>query len=160
MSENCEKTRVGVLRHGGQFQLLATEAIAAGERIFRIEGERTSVPTRYSVQLDETTHIDLGERSLEEFLDRYFWRFMNHHCEPSTFLRGDEVYAARDIARGDDLTFNYNTTEYAMAEPFDCHCGSAHCQGTVRGFRWLPAAEQEALRPWLAPYLLRLLDSA
>jgi len=155
-----DNSQVGVLRSNRQFRLLATQAISTGELLFRIEGEQTHQPTRYSVQIEESLHIDLGEHPLEVFLDQHFWRFMNHHCEPSTFLRGQEVYAARPLNIWDEITFNYNTTEYTMAEAFTCQCGSTHCQGQVRGFKWLPTTEQEALRPWLAPYLRRLLDAA
>jgi hypothetical protein len=154
------KTRFEVLRHEGQFRLVTTEATAAGERLFRMEGMQTELPNRHSLQLDATTHLSAGQHDLETFLDRYFWRFMNHHCEPSVFLRGREVYAARALAPGDEITFHYNTTEYAMAEAFSCRCGSARCQGEIRGFQWLARAEQEALRPWLAPYLLQILDTA
>jgi hypothetical protein len=155
-----EKSRVGVVRRQGQFSLVATETIAVGERLFRIEGERTSTPTRYSVQLEEDVHIDLGQQPLELVLDRYYWRFMNHHCEPNALIRGLDVYAARGIAPWEEITFNYNTTEYHMAEPFDCHCGSPHCLGQVSGFQQLSSAAREELRPWLAPYLVQLLDCA
>ena len=158
---NSEKTkpRVGVLRLRGQFQLVATEPmpIAAGELLFRIEGEQTSRPTRYSVQIGESAHIDLGENVMETILDRYYWRFMNHHCEPSAYIWGCDVYAARVIQPWEEITFNYNTTEYAMAEAFECQCGSARCQGEIQGFKQLTVPERETLRPWLAPHLLRLL---
>lgn len=154
-----EKSRVGVVRRQGQFSLVATEAISPGERIFCIEGEWTSRPTRYSVQIDENVHIDLGQQSLELVLDRYYWRFMNHHCEPSAILRGQEVYAARSIAIWEEITFNYNTTEYEMAEAFACQCGSMRCRGIIQGFKSLSSDERRALRPWLAPYLLRYLET-
>ena len=154
-----EKSRVGVVRRQGQFALVATEVIALGELIFRIEGERTNAATRYSVQIDEKIHIDLGHQPLELILDRYYWRFMNHHCEPSAILRGREVYAARAIAAWEEITFNYNTTEYEMAEAFACQCGSARCLGIVQGFKSLSSDERQALQPWLAPYLLRFLET-
>lgn len=154
-----EKSRVGVVRRQGQFSLVATGAIVRGERIFHIEGERTLKPTRYSVQIDDKVHIDLGQQPLELILDRYYWRFMNHHCEPSALLRGQEVYAERSIAAWEEITFNYNTTEYEMAEAFACQCGSARCLGKVQGFKSLSSAERQALRPWLAPYLLRYLET-
>ena len=161
MNTENTKTRVGVLRLQGQFQLMATDPvpIAAGELLFRIEGDLTSHPTRYSVQIEKQTHIDLGEQAPETILDHYYWRFMNHHCEPNACLRERDVYATRIIQPWEEITFNYNTTEYEMAEAFTCQCKSARCQGDIQGFKQLTPAEQEALRPWLAPYLLCLLDT-
>ena len=47
----------------------------------------------------------------EEILDRYFWRFMNHGCEPNTIIRGQDVVALRAIKPWEDVTFNYTSTD-------------------------------------------------
>jgi hypothetical protein len=152
---------VGVMRSGRSYRLVALQPIAAGATVFRLEGELTDRATRYSVQLDENVHLDVGgDHSTEEMLDRYFWRFMNHSCDPNTVISNREVIALREIAPWTDITFNYNSTEYDMAEPFDCHCGAARCFGVIRGFIHLPAGEREKLRSQLAPYLRHLLPSA
>lgn len=159
-SSSAPSAPVGVVRAGGEFRLVALQEIAAGERIFLIEGEKTHRPTRHSVQIGENLHIDLRPgRSLEEELDRYFWRYMNHGCEPTAMVDGRDVVALRDLRPFEDITIDYNATEYDMAEPFACRCGSKRCHGTVRGFRHLTRAEQERLRPSLADHLLRHLDA-
>jgi len=58
---------------------------------------------------------------------------MNHSCDPNTRIRGRDLIALRDIQPWEDVTFNYNTTEYAMAEAFRCRCGSPGCAGEIRG---------------------------
>jgi len=154
----CCSEFIGVVRAEGAYHLVAVRWIAAGARLFRIEGEKTRQPTRYSVQIGEHLHIDLRNGySSEEILDRYFWRFMNHSCEPNTLVRGQEVIASQDIEPWANVTFNYNTTEYDMAEPFGCHCGSPDCLGTIKGFKHLTAEERERLRESLSPHLRRLL---
>jgi hypothetical protein len=147
----------GVLRAAGEYRLVAIRPIRAGERLFRIEGDRTPWPSRYSVQIGEELHVDLGPGyEIEAMLDRYFWRFMNHGCDPNLLITGEDVVALCDIEPGVALTFNYNTTEWNMAEPFRCHCGSSQCLGTIRGFKHLTAAQRERLHPHAAPHLLRL----
>jgi hypothetical protein len=131
--------------------------IRAGERLFTIEGEQTTTATRYSVQIGENLHIDLcGVHCTEEILDRYFWRFMNHSCEPNSLIRDRDVIALRDIQPWEAVTFDYNTTEWEMAEPFDCRCGSANCLGTIRGLKYLTLIERERLGK-VAPHLSRQL---
>lgn len=153
----CRCGLVGVLETAGEYRLVTVQPVAAGELLFRIEGEETPIPTRYSVQVGTGAHIDSGsDCGMAEVLDRYFWRFMNHHCEPATMIRGRDVIALRDLVPMEDVTFNYNTTEENMAEPFACHCGSARCEGTIRGARHLAAADRERLRPFMAPHLLSL----
>lgn len=145
---------VGVVRATSEYRLVAIRPFVAGDRLFRMEGELTSSPSRYSVQIGENQHVDLGTgHALEEILDRYFWRFMNHSCEPNTVVRGREVLACRDIDVWEDVTFNYNTTEYDMAEPFQCRCESPICRGRIQGFKHLSEADRHCLEPLLPPHL-------
>jgi hypothetical protein len=72
-------------------------------------------------------------------------------------VQGRVLVAVRSLAAWEEITFDYNTTEYWMANPFVCRCG--HCRGRkIGGFGRLSRAEQERLRPNLAPHLRRLLD--
>jgi len=152
---------VGVIRARGAYRLIALQPLAAGATLFQLEGERRPRATRYSVQMGENLHLDVsGEHSSEEILDRYFWRFMNHSCDPTAMIRNRDVITLRDITPWTDITFNYNSTEYDMAEPFACHCGSAQCLGDIRGFKHLLSMERERLRPLLAPYLSEILRLA
>jgi hypothetical protein len=154
-----ELTRAGVVRTAGEYKLVATESIGANMHLFSLDGELTSTPTRYTVQIGESAHIDLPEECrLEEVLDRFFWRFMNHSCEPNTMIRGRDVITLTSIEPWQEITFHYATTEYSMAEPFECRCGSSRCGGLIRGFRYLSPAARERLRPLLSAYLLSVMD--
>ena len=54
--------------------------------------------------------------------------------------------APADRARATSSTFFYPSTEWAMASPFDCHCGSARCLGRIAGASQVPAARSAAAR--------------
>lgn len=155
-----ESAGVMVLRVGEEYQLLSRERVAAGSRLFTIDGVLTCAPTRYSVQVGRDAHVDLsGEYGLEEVMDRFYWRFINHSCAPNTLFKGRALVALKSIEPGQEITFDYNSTEYELTEPFDCCCESDCCKGRIRGFRFLSRMEQERLRPWLADHLLVLLGS-
>lgn len=155
----CRDSLVGVVRAAGEYRLIALQNITSGERMFRIEGELSPRPSRFSVQIGEGRHIDLGPgHTSEEILDRYFWRFMNHSCEPNTLIRGQEVVALRPIPPWADVTFDYNATEYDMADPFVCRCGSPQCLGVIRGFKHLTSTQRHRLRPYLSAHLIGHLD--
>ncbi|MCX6876010.1 MAG: hypothetical protein NTW21_19710 [Verrucomicrobia bacterium] len=51
---------------------------------------------------------------------------------------------------------SYHATEFDLAEPFDCHCGSPCCFGTIRGFKDPTTDGPTCLQPLLAPHLSRL----
>ena len=150
----CDSEVVGVLVGQDGRHLVAIRPIAKGARLFAIIGREIAQPTRYSLQVGAALHLDQDcARDENELVRRYFWRYLDHHCEPTTVIRNREVIALRRIAEGEGVTFDYNTTEYDMAEPFHCHCGSVHCVGVVRGARHLTAAQRARVARWLPDYL-------
>ena len=68
--------------------------------------------------------------------------FVNHSCDPSTGLRltpnGYRMVALRDIAPGDELTYDYSTYISGTPERMTCACGAAACRGTIGAFETLP----------------------
>jgi len=86
-------------------------------------------PTQYTVQIDRDRHVEVKELSS-----------MNHSCNPNVILDTTRMLAiaTRVIVAGDELTFFYPSTEWQMAEPFECHCGAASCIGLVAGAASLP----------------------
>ncbi len=86
---------------------------------------------RYTVQVGECEHILMEPESL---------RFINHSCDPSIALDTAAMAfrAVKPIQPGGELTFFYPSTEWAMAEPFECWCGSPRCLGRISGAGDLP----------------------
>lgn len=106
-------------------------------------------PSRYTVQVGEEEHVEVG-----------VFTTLNHSCDPNLLLDTERllVLAARDIAAGDELAYFYPSTEWDMAEPFACGCGSPRCLGTIRGARHLPA--ETLARYFVNPHIRRLKTSA
>lgn len=125
---------VEVRKVNGYLGLFATRAFEQGQTLFELRGVITDRPTMYSVQVGENEHLSPPADVREVYPeDGYLWRFLNHSCGPSTRIDARRVIAARAIAPGEQLAFNYDTTEWAMSTPFACACG--HCGGrTVAGF--------------------------
>ena len=145
---------VGVLETDTERRLVAVRPIAVGELVLHLNGTLSAIPTRYSVQVGTDLHLHSNDEADDrELVEQYAWRYMNHHCEPNTVIRHRDVFAIRAIAVGEDVTFDYNTTEYDMASPFDCHCGSPVCVGVVRGARHLTADQRARIERWLPAYL-------
>lgn len=77
-----------------------------------------------------------GSENLFELDDA---ELFNHSCEPNVGVQGQIVVVARrPIATGEELVFDYDTTE-TSAEPFACRCRSARCRGTIEGAAWRDA---------------------
>lgn len=129
----CEGTRVEENPQSGQRSLHATKAFKHGEVIspFRAEEELSS-PTYLTLQKDDELHIKL----LPSFL-----QYVNHSCSPSAFFDTTlmQFVALKDIEEGEELTFFYPSTEWVMAQAFECRCGSATCLGRIQGAAFLSA---------------------
>jgi len=130
--------------------VFACEAISAGETLLALAHVFVEHPERHTIQLDAHLH-QAGTGEIDDFL--------NHACAPNAVLDFEhlELRAARPIAAGEELSFNYLTSEWDMAAPFTCVCGAANCHGLIRGFRHLSAEQQELLAPLVSPYLRRRL---
>ena len=150
---------IDVVTNHGQSGVVATRSIASGEVILSAEGMIVSNPSRYSIQIGIQSHIDLPptvqrDSSIDTIAPAFFWRYLNHSCRPSAAFDGVDLLAIQRIESGDVITFDYNTTEYFMAEPFTCGCG--HCDGRmIAGFGRLSASERAALSRHAASHLLR-----
>ncbi len=148
----------GVALRDHVHSVIAIQPIEAGDVILDIRGVFVEHPSMYSVQVDDNLHIELpGVKGLTHDPDSHPWRYLNHSCEPNAAFDGLKLVAIKAIRRWEQITFDYNTTEYEMSTPFGCDCG--HCGGAIiRGFRFLSAEHRRRLYPRLAEYLRRKLD--
>ncbi|EPQ28179.1 uncharacterized protein PFL1_04506 [Pseudozyma flocculosa PF-1] len=109
-------------------------------------------PSYSTVQVAEDAHIELNSDLL----------YCNHSCDPNVrfVVAGDDkrqwkAVAEKDIKKGDTLTFFYPSTEWSMAQPFDCACNCGQqCLGKISGAASIPASVLG--RYFVNPHILRL----
>ncbi len=126
--------------------LIARRPWAAGEIMSALSWtEKVPQPTRWTIQCGEDAHAEPLPFEL---------RYINHGCDPNVQfdIEAGVLRALRDIVSGEELRFFYPGTEWAMAEPFTCHCGAAACIGTITGAALIPreVLSQYALSPVIA----------
>jgi len=139
--------------------LFAARPFAPGDRIRRVTVVREVTPEApLRPELGERAdHCDYpdGKVVLIGFPDRH----INHSCDPNAHVRyqgaAAEFIARRPIARGDEITCDYNIN-ISGGTAWPCHCGAARCLGTTVGdFFRLPLAVQREYRPLLASWFVR-----
>lgn len=117
--------------------VFATAPFKAGELILRYTGPllryAQTTPQTYALQIAPDLYI--GESG--DFDD-----FVNHSCDPNAGLIIDgldvRLCAIRDIAAGEEITFDYSTTLDEDDFEFDCLCGSPQCRQRIRDGKHLP----------------------
>eukprot|EP01134_Creolimax_fragrantissima_P002387 CFRG2387T1 len=130
---------------------LANRDFDAGQVIGRIDltTDIVDCADRYTIQVTDTAHIKgsaLGDCV-----------YLNHSCSPSCHLHFHDdaldFVASQACKKGDSLTFNYVTSEWEMATPFDCACGKPGCIGSVRGFKHLEDQQKASLVSLVTPFI-------
>lgn len=109
----------------GKLGLFASRQIDSGYIILVLDGNYFPEPTRTSIQI--------GDRHMEH----YEGGFMNHHCDPSAKIVRLHahgiieplVLASRKINQGEQVTFDYETTEEKLNNPFKCDCHNRWIRG-------------------------------
>jgi SET domain-containing protein len=110
-----------VLKNGIHGQgVFTTVSFKKGDTLFKLTGESIESPTRTSVQITKTKHIEDPIAS-----------HVNHSCTPTAKVsRGTMSFVSlRDIEVGEEITFDYNKNEDSLANPFVCLC----CHKEIRG---------------------------
>ncbi len=58
-------------------------------------------------------------------------RYVNHSCEPNTFVKDFCDIAKRDIEKGEEITSDYSKVP-ALEMNMKCNCGSKKCRKTIQ----------------------------
>ena len=100
----------------------------AGERISKAESlKRCEGGNEFIFGISETEDLDGN-------VDYNTARFLNHSCVPNCEARFEEeriwIIALRDIAAGEELTFNYSF-DLEDYKKHPCRCGAAECVGFI-----------------------------
>jgi len=134
----------------------ATRAIKKGDRIIEYTGERISwqeADRRYDDEHMQRHHTFLFTLTRRTVVDAAVGgndaRLINHSCEPNceaVIVQGHIfIEAMRDIAEGEELTYDYAYERDADAgeeeeKLYVCRCGAPGCRGTILA----PAPERKS----------------
>jgi len=64
----------------------------------------------------------------------------------------------RNIKKVEELTYNYNTTEFDIIKKFKCECNSKNCFHKIEGFKYLTLEQKKKLKPFLSPFLKKKFE--
>ena len=59
------------------------------------------------------------------------------------------------LKEGDELTFFYPSTEWSMAQPFECLCKTSECKRTIKGAKDMRLSDLDDY--WLSEHIKELL---
>lgn len=159
LSETHIKVRHSKVHGNGVF---ATRKIPAGARIIEYQGKRITdkqAEKRFGLDPDNPHHtfffslesgklIDGGDKGNDA-------RWINHSCEPNCEAEEEKgrvfIHALRDIARGEELNYDYGLVidekmNKALKKAYECRCGSPGCRGTMLALKKKSAKEKKSAK--------------
>jgi hypothetical protein len=85
---------------------------------------------------------------------------INHSCEPNCGMRNaTTIVAMRDIAVGEELTFDYAMSDASDYNEFNCNCGTSLCRGRIRADDWRLDTLRHRYKGFFSPYIQRKIDA-
>ena len=158
LSPKCEVRETG---DRGGHTVVARQAILKGELIVVWSGtlvdvdELNELPAhvrRYSLQVEENQYlVSLSDCEPSDYV--------NHSCEPNSGLSGQiTLVAMRASAPGEEITYDYATSDGSSYDEFQCGCGSKRCRNDVTGTDWRRPELWKRYLGYFSPYLQRRID--
>ncbi|WP_082847966.1 SET domain-containing protein [Bradyrhizobium sp. DOA9] len=124
---------VGSSKINGQ-GLYSRKPISSGAIVGELGGVVLERANKRTIQIGRDEHL------CSDYID-----FLNHSCRPSAYVRVASqtivLQAIKEIAsESDEITIDYNCSEYSLAEKFMCRC----CQKSnwVAGYGYLVQTNQ------------------
>lgn len=91
--------------------------------------------------------------------------YMNHSCDPTCWFvvshdgRWDTMTTIREVRVGEELTYDYATTECIFTQPWHCLCGTDRCRGRATCHDWARLDLQRRYIGHFAPHVQQLIDA-
>lgn len=143
---------------GSGLGVYAVRAFQKGDYLFSATGRIVSRQTEFSIQIDWDKHLDVYPPA----------RYLNHSCDPNAGVKTNalgwpDFYAFRDIAKDEEIRYDYAMTEYRHYErsrpeldiDLTCHCGAPGCRGRFGYYSEISLELKEKYRGYISSYLIR-----
>ncbi|HET6350390.1 MAG TPA: SET domain-containing protein [Candidatus Krumholzibacteria bacterium] len=140
--------------------LFARERVRSGEVLLVWGGDVVSgdmlkwmseEKRRLAVQIEEDLYLVTPNEGPADWV--------NHSCDPNAGLVGQIVLVAlRDIRMGEEICFDYATSDGSPYDEFECGCGSRVCRRHVTGDDWKLPELQRRYAGHFSPYIQRRID--
>jgi len=145
----------------GGYGVFAREGVSRGELLTMWSGTIVTAEQMLALPREVSTHGIQVEEDLfqvplcaDDPADMF-----NHSCSPNAGLYGQiALVAMRDIAKDEEVCFDYAMSDCNDYDEFDCGCGMAECRGRIRGSDWALPELQQRYQGYFSLYLQRRIE--
>ncbi len=136
--------------------IFAAEKIKKCEYVCKIEGKK--IKWKYDEKKDRQKCANWFGIAKNLWIDpSYPLSQLNHSCDPNIGLKGAiRFYALRDIEVGEEITFDYSTSEEESDWVMKCYCGSKKCRKEVTSIQFLTKSIFNNYLPYIPTYFQKI----
>lgn len=85
---------------------------------------------------------------------------VNHSCDPNCGMgNATQLVAMRDIAAGEEITFDYAMSDASDYDEFTCICATPQCRRNITSFDWKLPELQHRYNGYFSPYIERKMKA-
>lgn len=107
---------------------------------------------RVSLQIEEDLYLVTANEGPADWV--------NHSCDPNGGLVGQVVLVAlRDIRVGEEISFDYATSDASPYDEFECGCGAKTCRHRITDDDWKLPELQARYAGHFSPYIQRRIEA-
>ena len=101
---------------------------------------------------------------LDSFLlgpeERQLGDAVNHSCNPNCGMgNATQLVAMRNIATGEEITFDYAVSDASDYDEFTCICDTPQCRRSITSFDWKLPELQHRYNGYFSPYIVRKMKA-
>ncbi len=140
----------------------ASQPISAGETVAAFGGSCVSRAVLDSLSPNDRAHaIQIDDNLfMVSPITTVPGETISHSCAPNCGIAGGVlVVAMRDIAAGEQLSYDHAMSSGSDFNDFECSCSTASCRHKVTGSDWMIPELQIAYRGYFSPYLAKRIAS-
>jgi uncharacterized protein len=103
----------------------------------------------------------VGDRWIQ--IEKYQWvapfrsnpgYYINHSCNPNSGIKDSvKIVAMKNIRRGEEVTYDYSTSESENGWYLICHCKNKNCRRIIRSYEFLSAEVKLRYRDFISEHL-------
>jgi hypothetical protein len=136
--------------------IFTTREYRKGDFVVKLTGKR--IKRKYNEETDRKLCANWFGIGKDLWIDPNFpLSKINHSCNPNIGIKGVvSFYALRDIKNGEELTFDYATSEEESDWTMKCNCGSKKCRGKMTSIQFLPLEIYNNYLPYIPKYFQKV----
>jgi hypothetical protein len=144
--------------------IFTTKPIKKGDKVMIFGGEIVGKEETDGTKYREMSFFPIGDDKLLASTTETKDEYLNHSCDPNTWLIGEVTVVARqNIKAEEEITMDSATwdcdDDWTYTETGQCTCGSKACRRTLSPNDWKIPALQKKYKGHFAPYIQAKIDA-